>query len=99
MRSWNRSPITAKSFNPAYYEITLEGKTIRDEDSADMLDIIFETRFFDVGFYYQVGGYNNSLFDMFYGGNSNYGSQFKASERAVAKQLEKIDESFEKLAG
>jgi hypothetical protein len=64
-----------------------------------MLDIIFETRFFDVGFYYQVGGYNNSLFDMFYGGNSNYGSQFKASERAVAKQLEKIDESFEKLAG
>jgi ABC-type glycerol-3-phosphate transport system substrate-binding protein len=88
-----------KLVNPAYYEITLEGKTIRDEESADMLDIIFETRFFDVGFYYQVGGYNNSLFDMFYGGNSNYGSQFKASERAVAKQLEKIDESFEKLAG
>lgn len=88
-----------KLVNPAYYEITLEGKTIRDEESADMLDIIFETRFFDVGFYYQVGGYNNILFDMFYGGNTNFGSQFKASEKAVAKQLEKIDESFAKLGG
>jgi len=64
-----------------------------------MLDIIFATRFFDVGFYYQVGDYNNTIFDMFYGGNTNFSSLFKSSEKIVAKQLEKIDDSFEKIAG
>ena len=88
-----------KLINPAYYEITLEGKTIRDEESADMLDIIFATRFFDVGFYYQVGGYNSSLFEQFKAGTTNFNSVIKASERVAAKQLEKIDAAFEKIAG
>jgi hypothetical protein len=86
-----------KLVNPAYYEITLEGKTIRDEESADMLDIIFATRFFDVGFYYQVGDYGNTIFDMFYSGNTNFSSLFKASEKIVAKKLQTIDESFDKI--
>ena len=86
-----------KLVNPAYYEITLEGKTIRDEESADMLDIIFATRFFDVGFYYQVGDYGNTIFDMFYSGNTNFSSLFKASEKVVAKKLQTIDESFDKI--
>lgn len=85
--------------NPAYYEITLEGKTIRDEESADMLDIIFATRFFDIGFYYQVGSYNSSLFAQFKAGTTNYNSVIKASERVAAKQLEKIDASFAKIVG
>ena len=87
-----------KLVNPAYYEITLEGKTIRDEESADMLDIIFTTRFFDVGFYYQVGDYGNTIFDMFYSGNTNFSSLFKASEKVVAKKLQTIDESFDKIS-
>jgi len=86
-----------KLINPAYYEITLEGKTIRDEESAEMLDIIFATRFFDVGFYYQVGGYNSSLFSNFKQGNPSYNSVIKASEKVAQKQLEKIDASFEKI--
>jgi hypothetical protein len=88
-----------KLINPAYYEITLEGKTIRDEESADMLDIIFATRFFDVGFYYQVGGYNSSLFEQFKAGTTNYNSIIKASERVAQKQLQKIDDSFAKIGG
>lgn len=46
---------------PAYYEQTLIGKTVRDEESVDMLDIIFATRVFDVGQYYNVGTIKDQL--------------------------------------
>ena len=43
------------TLTPAYYDITLQGKAVRDEESADMLDIIFESRIFDLGNMYQLG--------------------------------------------
>lgn len=36
---------------PAYYESTLRGKYVRDEESLDMLDYIFEHQVFDPAFY------------------------------------------------
>ena len=46
---------------PAYYDQTLVGKTVRDEESVDMLDIIFASRVFDVGQYYNVGSIKDQL--------------------------------------
>ena len=46
---------------PAYYEQTLIGQTTRDEESAEMLDIIFSTRVYDVGIYYNIGTYKEQL--------------------------------------
>ena len=43
------------TLTPAYYDITLQGKAVRDEESADMLDIIFASRIFDLGNMYQLG--------------------------------------------
>ena len=40
---------------PAYYDVALTGKHIRDEDSAEMLDIILDGRVFDLGYIYNVG--------------------------------------------
>ena len=50
---------------PAYYDVQLEGKIIRDDESADMLEIILSTRLYDVGATYQIGGYNEKLIQMF----------------------------------
>ena len=46
---------------PAYYEQTLIGQTTRDEESAEMLDIIFASRVYDVGIYYNIGTYKDQL--------------------------------------
>ena len=40
---------------PAYYEKTLKGAYVRDDESIDMLDIIFGNRVYDVGHLYMVG--------------------------------------------
>ena len=50
-----------KLLTPAYYEQTLIGRTIRDEESAEMLDIIFASLVYDVGIYYNIGTYKDQL--------------------------------------
>ncbi len=44
-----------KLITPAYYDKTLIGKYTRDDESVDMLDIIFKNRMYDVGNLYTVG--------------------------------------------
>lgn len=46
---------------PAYYDQTLIGQYTRDEESTEMLDIIFGSRVYDVGMYYKIGNYRDSL--------------------------------------
>lgn len=44
------------TLTPAYYDITLKTKMARDEESAAMLDIIFDSRVFELGNFYGWGG-------------------------------------------
>ena len=37
------------TLQPAYYDILLNGKVVRDQDSKEMLDIIFDNRVYDIG--------------------------------------------------
>lgn len=46
---------------PAYYEKTLVGQYTRDEESTEMLDLIFATRTYDVGYYYALGNYKDLI--------------------------------------
>ena len=49
------------TLTPAYYEISLQGKAVRDEESAAMLDIIFETRVYDLGLIWDFGGFRTAI--------------------------------------
>ena len=79
---------------PAYYDVNLKGKYFRDEESADMLDLIFETRFFDVGMYYQLGGYNERLITMMQTNNTDFVSMYAKNEKVADKLLTKINDAF-----
>ncbi len=48
---------------PAYYDVTLMNKKTRDDQSQDMLDIIFSTKSYDIGEYYDWGGIYTSVGD------------------------------------
>ncbi len=54
-----------KLVTPAFYDQTLVGRYIRDEESGEMLDIIFATHVYDLGAYYKIGGYNGQLSKQF----------------------------------
>lgn len=46
---------------PAYYEKTLVGTYIRDDESKTMLDIIFDNRIYDVGHLYRIANLQELL--------------------------------------
>ena len=56
--------LTGESYytlRPAYYDISLKNKYMRDNESGEMLDLIFSTRCYDLGAVFNWGG----IFDMF----------------------------------
>ena len=46
---------------PAFYNVNLTRKEVRDEESAEMLDLIFSNRTIDIGIVYDFGGVGNML--------------------------------------
>lgn len=92
--------LAAESYNlvtPAYYEQTLVGKFVRDEESVVTLDIILATRVYDLGWFYGIGGYNESCMNIWRKHQTNFASLYKAVERVANNELAKINEAFAKL--
>ena len=79
---------------PAYYENTLIGKYFRDDESADMLDIILSTRVFDLGWYYQLGLYNDEILYMVYGEKNDWASRYAKYESKALEDAERINGLF-----
>ena len=79
---------------PAYYDVQLEGKMIRDEESSDMLDIILSTRLYDIGATYQIGGYNEKLMDMFRFNKKDFASMYSKAEKKATADLEKVNNAY-----
>lgn len=84
---------------PAYYDKTLTGQYTRDEDSAEMLDIIFDTRAYDLGYCYQPANMNKHLIYMLNDGAFDWSSRYARLEMAANIILDVISESYQKTAG
>ncbi len=81
----------------AYYDINLEGKFFTDSESAEMLDIILETRIYDAGRFYQIGNYYSSLLSMFNAGNTSLSSYFTKNRRMAQEDIKKINDAYDAL--
>ncbi len=78
----------------AYYDKTLKGKTTRDEESSAMLDIIFANRVYDLGWYFQFGGYNEGVMNQFRNYKNDFASAYKTAEKAANKVIQKTNDAF-----
>lgn len=80
---------------PEYYETALKTRYSRDDESAEMLDIICEGRVFDLGYfnYYMIGEMGNGLIAFLNMPSRDFASWYKKYEgitlRALKKTLEK----------
>jgi hypothetical protein len=78
------------TLQPVYYEKVLTGKIARDNESEDMLDIIFGTRVYDNGDIYDLGGMGTELINMTMTYNRDISSKIASKEKAIAKAIEKL---------
>ncbi len=75
---------------PAYYEVQLQSRFSRDERSADMLDIIFEYRCYDLGVFFDWGSAYSKLATSGASPATLYASLSKSISKSIEKSLEKL---------
>ena len=85
------------TLQPAYYEINLQGKFIRDEESREMLDIILTNTAYDIGYIYNFGAFAMTI--VYFGQNqkTTHASQFEKSEPKMLKDIEKTIEAYKNI--
>ena len=81
---------------PTYYELVLKRKTVRDEESAGMLDIIFSNRTYDLVNYYSdlalAGTFQTSVSKKTNSFSSSYSSAAKKAERSLKKLIKQFED-------
>lgn len=89
---------SAKTVVPAYYELALKTKNVRDEQSAEIIDMLFENLIFDFADTVWCpeirDGFINSLF---FNNDRNIVSRTQKSLRVIERNRDKMVETFENL--
>ncbi|HHX53778.1 MAG TPA: hypothetical protein GX704_02605 [Clostridiales bacterium] len=83
---------------PAYYDITLKTKYVRDAESVEMLDIIFENRVYDVGDIYGFGTLSSDWLFLTDSGKRDVVSLYEKKRKMIDKDIEKLREALAELA-
>lgn len=82
----------------AFYDRCLDGKIMRDEESAAMLDIIFENKVFDLGLIFNIGTFKDKIIALEKKGSTDVASLFASIEKTAQKNLEKLLEDYAERA-
>lgn len=84
------------TLTPAFYDVVLKTKAARDEDSAAMLDLIFEARAFELGNLYGWGGLLDLPGSLSATGKTDLASSLKSilssTESAMQKTIDALME-------
>ncbi|MHB1152190.1 MAG: hypothetical protein ACYCWE_15785 [Eubacteriales bacterium] len=73
-----------------YYEVTLQIKAARDERMADMLDIIFDNRSFDLAMVYDFGGILQDFKSLIQRNKDEYASFIAKNESDINKDIDEL---------
>ncbi len=82
---------------PAYYQKTLVGTYFRDDESADMLDLIFATRCYDLGTYYNIQTIGQRLTAMLNQREYTFASICASIDKGAKEQIRDINQKYAEL--
>ncbi|MHB1151780.1 MAG: extracellular solute-binding protein [Eubacteriales bacterium] len=78
----------------AYYDISLNYKYLRDAESIKMLDIILETRMYDISQIYNWGGIGSIFHEMMGSRSSDFSSLYAKREKQAEKAMQKTVDAY-----
>ena len=88
--------LSAESYKycvPAFYDVLMNVKLTRDEDSVEMLDIIYSSCVYDLDLNYAI--FIGGLRDLLQKGSTNYVSEYERNADIAQGKLDKIFDQIE----
>jgi hypothetical protein len=84
---------------PAYYDIVLQRKFTRDEESAEMLDIIFTSRVYDIGAIYSFGNVFLDYIGLCQKSDRNVTSYYEKKSPSMETAISKLVDMIKSMDG
>ena len=81
----------------AFYEKCLNAKSVRDEESRNILKIIFENKCFDIGYFLDFGNFLDNIVGLETAGRTEVSSTFEKISKAANHELEGVVEDYESM--
>ena len=85
---------SVSTVSPAFYDVCLEGKSVRDEESAEILDIIFANKVFDYGLVADVAGFKTLLRNLETKDSTDVVSAFATATKKAEAAIQKIADNL-----
>lgn len=79
--------------SPSLYDVIASVKNVRDEESAEMVQLIIRNRVFDMSHMYYIAG-DDFVYDLLKAKSTDVASYFAKKEAAAQKTVEKLIEDF-----
>jgi len=80
---------------PAYYDVSLQGILARDEESREMLDIIFSSKLYDLGYLLNVGGQQRMPRQLVEANSKAFASKYDEVKGVIEDDIASFLEEFE----
>ncbi len=82
----------------AYYQTTLQLQAVQSDDDAEMLDIVYNNRFYDIGAIYGWGGVEGIYGAVSSSPTNTLVSKWESMESAVQTAMEEAIDAYNKVA-
>ena len=82
------------TLTPAYYETTLKSRDARDDESEEMLDLIFGNLNYDIGQIYDFGGVASMFYTLASSDRSDIASSLEQIQGTIEAKIEETIENF-----
>ncbi len=87
-----------QTVTPTYIDKTVQGKTLRDEESIEMLELILDNRVYELAAIYDWGGVNTIFDKIAYDPATQFASKYASIQKVADKMLSRtLDEIRESL--
>ena len=83
--------------SPVFYDVIITGRSVRDEQSKRMLELIFSTRVYDAGLIFDMNSFGGVVLRHTKTHTTGFASLWEKNQSAVEAKLDEFNEMIEKM--
>jgi len=87
---------SVETVRPAFYDVCLTGKYVRDDESSDMIEIILDNKVYDLGYIFNIGSFRSTLQNLEKAYSSDVASAITSIESKMQQALDDQMEIYNK---